>query len=175
MWPVPNVAMKPVGSSWAARRISDLSFGRLGAVAGRTGWEPLSLEAQLKATVPGSRHDRLDAYMAAWVASLAPERRRAFGYAQQPDDSIWVPLVGMGRPEDWECSPWICRFPSGGGVRRRSNAQSPLAAEAPLNGSAWSHCARYMLSQLLLQRRPARAPTGSRVRRRSSRSDPKRA
>ncbi len=83
--------------------MSDLSFGRLGAVAGRTGWEPLSLEAQLKATVPGSRHDRLDAYMAAmaaWVASLAPERRRAFGYAQQPDDSIWVPLTrlrGLGR------------------------------------------------------------------------------
>jgi hypothetical protein len=62
------------------------------AVSARTGWEPQKLEARLKATVPGSRHDRLDAFMAAWVASLPPGRRRAFGNAQQPDDAIWVPL-----------------------------------------------------------------------------------
>jgi hypothetical protein len=30
----------------------------------RTGWEPQKLEAKLKLTVPGSRHDRLDAFMA---------------------------------------------------------------------------------------------------------------
>jgi hypothetical protein len=65
---------------------------QLAAIALRTGWEPHNLEARLKATVPGTRHDRLDAYMAAWVASLAPERRRAFGNARRPDDSIWVPL-----------------------------------------------------------------------------------
>lgn len=64
---------------------------QLTAVAARTGWQPDSLEARLKATVPGSRHDRLDAYMAAWVASLALDRRHAFGNARQPDDSIWVP------------------------------------------------------------------------------------
>jgi predicted nuclease with RNAse H fold len=65
---------------------------QLNAVAARTGWEPLKLETRLKATVSGSRHDRLDAFMAAWVASLPPERRRAFGDAQRPDDAIWVPL-----------------------------------------------------------------------------------
>lgn len=65
---------------------------QLAAVAVRTGWEPQELEKKLKATVPGSRHDRLDAFMAAWVASLPPERRRAFGDPQQPDDAIWVPL-----------------------------------------------------------------------------------
>jgi hypothetical protein len=65
---------------------------QLVAVADRTGWQPQDLEARLKATVPGSRHDRLDAFMAAWVASLPAERRRAFGDAQRPDDSIWVPL-----------------------------------------------------------------------------------
>jgi hypothetical protein len=62
------------------------------AVAARTGWEPQRLEDRLKETVSGSRHDRLDAFMAAWVASLAADRRRAFGNAQQPDDAIWVPL-----------------------------------------------------------------------------------
>jgi hypothetical protein len=65
---------------------------QLVAVAGRTGWKPENLEARLKATVPGSRHDRLDAFMAAWIASLPPDRRRAFGDAQRPDDAIWVPL-----------------------------------------------------------------------------------
>jgi hypothetical protein len=65
---------------------------QLAAVAARTGWEPQKLEARLKATAPGSRHDRLDAFMAAWIASLPPERRRAFGDARRPDDAIWVPL-----------------------------------------------------------------------------------
>jgi predicted nuclease with RNAse H fold len=65
---------------------------QLDAVAARTGWEPQKLKARLKATVPGSRHDQLDAFMAAWVASLPPQARRAFGDAQLPDDAIWVPL-----------------------------------------------------------------------------------
>ena len=62
------------------------------AVAVRTGWEPQKLEDRLKETVSGSRHDRLDAFMAAWVASLPPDGRRALGDAQQPDDAIWVAL-----------------------------------------------------------------------------------
>jgi hypothetical protein len=62
------------------------------AIAARTGWEPQNLEARLKMTVPGSRHDRLDAFMAGWVASLSPEHRHALGDAQQPDDAIWVPF-----------------------------------------------------------------------------------
>jgi len=65
---------------------------QLAAVSARTGWKPHGLEARLKATVPGSRHDRLDAFMAAWVASLPPAKRSAIGNAQQPDDRIWVPL-----------------------------------------------------------------------------------
>lgn len=65
---------------------------QLAAVSSRTGWEPQHLEARLKRTVPGNRHDRLDSFMAAWVASLRPEQRRAFGDAQRPDDAIWVPL-----------------------------------------------------------------------------------
>jgi hypothetical protein len=62
------------------------------AIAGRTGWHPEKLGAMLKLTVPGNRHDRLDAFMAAWVASLPLTRRRALGNAQSHDDAIWVPL-----------------------------------------------------------------------------------
>lgn len=65
---------------------------QLAAVASRTGWDPGRLEQRLKESVAGSRHDRLDAFMAAWVASLPPGDRRTYGDAQQPDDSIWVPV-----------------------------------------------------------------------------------
>jgi hypothetical protein len=64
---------------------------QLAPVAFRTGWEPRDLETKLRATVAGSRHDRLDAYMAAWVASLPEERRCAFGDPRWPDNAIWVP------------------------------------------------------------------------------------
>jgi len=39
----------------------------------------------------GSGHDRLDAYLAAWVASLPEEQRTALG--QPPNDVIWIPVV----------------------------------------------------------------------------------
>jgi hypothetical protein len=54
------------------------------SLAARAGHQ--DLEARLRATVGGSRHDRLDAFMAAWVASLGAEQRRALGNPQQPDD-----------------------------------------------------------------------------------------
>jgi Protein of unknown function (DUF429) len=66
---------------------------QLRAVAERTGWKAETLEARLKLAVSGTRNDRLDAYMAAWLASLPPEKRRAYGDARLPNDAIWVPLT----------------------------------------------------------------------------------
>ena len=70
---------------------------QLAAVAAHTGWKPQSLEARLRAVVSGSRHDRLDAFMAAWVASLPVNARRAFGDVVQLDDAIWVPVCSSDR------------------------------------------------------------------------------
>jgi predicted nuclease with RNAse H fold len=66
---------------------------QLKAIAERTGWggDPPSLEKTLEDRVSGSRHDRLDAFMAAWVASLDPKDREAHGDAANLDDAIWVP------------------------------------------------------------------------------------
>jgi len=64
---------------------------QLGAVAERTNWEGECLESKLKLAVRGSRHDRLDAFMAAWIASLPREKRRSFGNPEHFDDAIWVP------------------------------------------------------------------------------------
>jgi predicted nuclease with RNAse H fold len=78
----------------AAHRHKSTTIGyenQLKAVAKRTGWSPAELERQLTKMVPGNRHDRLDAFMAAWVASLPPEYRSPYGTPAQPDDVIWVP------------------------------------------------------------------------------------
>jgi predicted nuclease with RNAse H fold len=64
---------------------------QLRVIARRTGWRPRELERALAAASAGSRHDRLDAFMAAWVASLEPRDRVAFGNERDPRDAIWVP------------------------------------------------------------------------------------
>ena len=81
---LPEVAHKSSEDGYRAQLV---------AVAAATGWEPDALEGALKADVPGARHDRLDAFMAAWVASLPRERRYAFGPPNDLDDAIWTPLA----------------------------------------------------------------------------------
>jgi len=64
---------------------------QLEVIAVTTKWTAPELELVLKCSVPGSKHDKLDAFMAAWVASLSADRRRAYGNKNDPDDAIWVP------------------------------------------------------------------------------------
>jgi hypothetical protein len=64
---------------------------QLAAMANATKWERKALEDKLKETVRGTRHDRLDSFMAAWVASLPVDCRRCYGDANRLDDAIWVP------------------------------------------------------------------------------------
>jgi len=49
------------------------------------------LRAKLVVMGFGSKHDRLDAFLSAWVASLDERGRTAFGTL--PDDAIWVPKL----------------------------------------------------------------------------------
>jgi hypothetical protein len=65
---------------------------QLQAVAERTGWSEYGeLQRDLARSYYGSAHDKLDAYMSAWIASLPPGDRVPLGKA--PDDAIWVPAV----------------------------------------------------------------------------------
>jgi hypothetical protein len=66
---------------------------QLVAVAKATNWMPAKLELALRENVAGSKHDRLDAFMAAWVASFPKEERQAYGNTNNPHDAIWVPRV----------------------------------------------------------------------------------
>jgi hypothetical protein len=54
-----------------------------------TGWTSQQLKRELAASVFGANHDRLDAYMCSWIASLYPDRVLACGFP--PGDVIWVP------------------------------------------------------------------------------------
>lgn len=66
---------------------------QLSAIAAATGWKDHDLEAVLARQVRGSRDDKLDAYMTAWIASLPLARRKAFGHMADNLDAIWVPLA----------------------------------------------------------------------------------
>ena len=64
---------------------------QLEAVARHTKW-PTTGES-LSAVCFGSQHDRLDAYLSAWIASLPLYQRRACG-DPDADDVIWIPEFG---------------------------------------------------------------------------------
>lgn len=71
---------------------------QLRSAARHTGW-PRELQADEGAPAAkrlasigfGSNHDRLDAHLSAWIASLDEAAREPFG--EPPDDVIWVPRV----------------------------------------------------------------------------------
>jgi hypothetical protein len=65
---------------------------RLAAVAGRTGWPDPPTAGSLDEVAFGARHDRLDAYLCAWVASLDEGAREGIG--GPADDTIWLPRPG---------------------------------------------------------------------------------
>ncbi len=65
---------------------------QLEAVANYTGWPADDQEESEFSEIGwGPAHDRLDAYLAAWVAALPEGDRVALG--DPPDDVIWVPRV----------------------------------------------------------------------------------
>lgn len=64
---------------------------QLAAVAAHTRWPAAITDKPFRGLVWGPSHDGLDAYLSAWVASLARAHRVPLGGA--PDDSIWLPRV----------------------------------------------------------------------------------
>ena len=64
---------------------------QLAGVANVTGWPCDDRTLKLDDIGYGSRHDKLDAYLSAWVASLPEHQRKPCGEA--PDDVIWIPRL----------------------------------------------------------------------------------
>ena len=65
---------------------------QLNAAAKYTGWLPDQSNGYgLSEIAWGDRHDQLDAYLSAWVASLEEDKRTAFG--DPSGDAIWIPKI----------------------------------------------------------------------------------
>ena len=85
----PQAIAAALGASAIHKRTAEGQLAQLAAVAKCTRWpSPPSLTA-LDGIGHGARHDRLDAYLSAWIASLPEPERRAAG--EPPNDVIWLP------------------------------------------------------------------------------------
>jgi hypothetical protein len=85
----PQAIVHAMGVAGAHKSSQNGYEGQLAAAARNTGVTTSQLASELKVACFGARHDRLDAYLSAWVAALDSHGREAFGVP--PDDAIWVP------------------------------------------------------------------------------------
>lgn len=93
----PQATVRSIGAGQIHKSAPGAVLQQLKAAARHTGWPAEPTLSDLQAIGFESLHDRLDAYLAAWVAALDEHDRRALGHP--PDDVIWVPRVGLGRPQ----------------------------------------------------------------------------
>jgi hypothetical protein len=91
VFPQATVALLGVAGIHKSKR--DGLQAQLSAAARWTGWPDPPVISALHPIGYGSPHDQLDAYLAAWVASLGPSDREALG--TPPNDVIWVPRLSM--------------------------------------------------------------------------------
>lgn len=91
----PQATARVMGSGQIHKSSSGGVKAQLAAVARHTGWPSDGTdEADFVDIAFAPAHDRLDAYLSAWVAALDESDRVAFG--SPPDDVIWAPRIGDG-------------------------------------------------------------------------------
>lgn len=87
----PQATVAGLGASNVHKSHPEGLLGQLKAVSRQTGWPTVPIRESLNNIGFGNYHDRLDAYLSAWVASLDASERIPIGCA--PDDVIWVPRL----------------------------------------------------------------------------------
>jgi hypothetical protein len=98
-WPClevfPHAIAHALGASAISKKHSEGAFGQFSAVAKHTRWPAQLTEETMAKELSGigfgHQHDRIDAYLSAWVASLEDQDREALG--KPPDDVIWIPRL----------------------------------------------------------------------------------
>ena len=85
----PQAIAAALGASKIHKRTPEGQRAQLTAAAKCTGWPSPPALTALDGIAYGARHDRLDAYLSAWIASLLESSRRAAG--EPPNDVIWLP------------------------------------------------------------------------------------
>ena len=87
----PQAIAAVLGASKVHKSDDGGLVAQLSAAARYTGWPVPAVVAKLRPIGYGNKHDRLDGYLAAWVASLEESEREPFG--EPPSDVIWVPRL----------------------------------------------------------------------------------
>ena len=87
----PQAIASVLGAHHVHKSIRDGLLTQLEAVAKKTHWPIMNGIASLTDIGYGSYHDRLDAYLSAWVASLDDSGRLPIG--NPPNDAIWIPDI----------------------------------------------------------------------------------
>lgn len=94
-WECLEVFPQAIVHALGANRVHKSDYGgrlaQLKAVAVHTHWPKPAELISLRDLGYGSSHDKLDAFLSAWVASLAKSEREPIGH--RPDDVIWNPRL----------------------------------------------------------------------------------
>jgi predicted nuclease with RNAse H fold len=101
----PQATVRALGAADIHKSEDGAVLTQLQAAAKYTNWPQEPNVSALKSIGWGTSHDRLDAYLAAWVAALPRERREGLG--EEPDDVIWIPRVRggfLGGPAGERCA-----------------------------------------------------------------------
>ncbi|MBD3586232.1 DUF429 domain-containing protein [Salinimonas sp. HHU 13199] len=89
----PHATVKQLGVANIHKTKKNQAECQLSAMSHCTGWPKAESDwAQVDKICLGPMHDKVDAYSAAWVASLPEQDRICFGDAQK-GDAIWIPNV----------------------------------------------------------------------------------
>ena len=85
----PQATVRVLGAGDVYKAKEGGVAAQLAAAAPYTGWD--GTNPPVDDIAHGDQHDRLDAYLAAWVAALPEDKLQAFGVP--PDDVIWTPRI----------------------------------------------------------------------------------
>lgn len=85
----PQAIVATLGCSSLHKTTPEGYGAQLESIARRTGWAAEDLEPNLAMMGFGAKHDKMDAFMSAWIASLPVVARKPCGDGL--DDTIWVP------------------------------------------------------------------------------------
>ncbi len=89
----PHATVKQLGVADIHKTKGDQATVQLAAIAKHTGWPQTEDDWRaVNSICLGPMHDKVDAYSAAWVASLPEEKRSYFG-APEKQDVIWIPAI----------------------------------------------------------------------------------
>ena len=95
----PQSTVQAIGAGQTHKFKREGLEAQMAAAARSTGWSSVpEFESALAASAYGPSHDRLDAYLSAWVGSLDQSDRVALG--TPPDDVIWIPRVSDSAKAD---------------------------------------------------------------------------